>query len=379
MSICQNCKNEIENDSTFCRFCGKKVKAAETSQKSRGKKSRGNGQGSVYKFGKKWKAEVTLGYRTSADGKDKRIKRTKICDSKKEAIDILLELRNRVSTFNANPTLSELFDQWLPIHERKVNRSTMNCYKAAYKHIKNLHYSKFAELRTEHWQNELDNCPLGARTKENIKALGTLLYAYAISQDIVSKDYASFVYIKHEKAQEKTFFSSQTLDLLFDMAKTDDRAKYVVIMCYTGFRIEEFLSLTKESYNEQYKYFVGGSKTEAGRDRVVTVSPKIQPYVDYFMKDGYIFSDDGKKMGVKKFRDKIFNTLLEDIGIQETLPDGRHKYTPHCTRHTFATLIKDIEAPMADKRKLIGHSSDTMLYRYTHSEIIDLQKITNAI
>ena len=57
----------------------------------------------------------------------------------------------------------------------------------------------------------------------------------------------------------------------------------------------------------------------------------------------------------------------------------RHKYTPHSCRHTFATLMKRVDAPSKYKQELIGHASEEMLKYYQDVEISDLKKITDLI
>ena len=51
-------------------------------------------------------------------------------------------------------------------------------------------------------------------------------------------------------------------------------ADYVLCQCYLGFRPSEFLALDALNYNRKERAFVGGAKTDAGKDRVVTVFPK---------------------------------------------------------------------------------------------------------
>jgi integrase len=57
----------------------------------------------------------------------------------------------------------------------------------------------------------------------------------------------------------------------------------------------------------------------------------------------------------------------------------RHKYTPHTCRHTFATLLKNVQASDKDKLALIGHTSDEMLRYYQDVNLADLEKITNML
>lgn len=56
--------------------------------------------------------------------------------------------------------------------------------------------------------------------------------------------------------------------------------EYIVAQCYLGFRPSELLALDIEDYDPRLRSFVGGAKTEAGRNRIVTISPKIQPIID---------------------------------------------------------------------------------------------------
>lgn len=53
--------------------------------------------------------------------------------------------------------------------------------------------------------------------------------------------------------------------------------------------------------------------------------------------------------------------------------------TPHCCRHTFATLIKPINAPDKDKLELMGHTSTEMLQHYQHVNLDDLRRITDNL
>lgn len=68
---CKKCKKEIPDNSKFCNLCG-----ANQTVKMRNIKSRGNGQGTVFKTASgKYKAEVVLYYYV-VDGKTKKKVRT---------------------------------------------------------------------------------------------------------------------------------------------------------------------------------------------------------------------------------------------------------------------------------------------------------------
>lgn len=163
-------------------------------------------------------------------------------------------------------------------------------------------------------------------------------------------------------------------------------ADYVLCQCYLGFRPSEFLALDAINYNRKERAFIGGAKTDAGKDRIVTVSPKIQPIVDRLTKDklsGPVFcSSDGSQMSIASYR-SLFYSVLDNCGIDNPIleVDGvkRRKYTPHSCRHTFATMMKRVAGSDKDKLELMGHTSPEMLRHYQDVSFEDLRKVTDAI
>lgn len=377
--LCRKCKKEIPDNSIYCNFCGTK----QTSD--RPLKLRGNGQGCVYKEKNgKWKAEITLGYdkKELPDGSTKllRKKATKTgFATKKEALEYLPQLRQAVPTVNLNIKFKDHYEAWLAIHERKVTNDTVNCYKAAYKYFSSLYYVEISKIRTEHLQKCIDECPKGTRTKKNMKSLTTALWRYAIQNDIVDRNYAEFIYIPPEEQTEKTIFTSEQIELMWQNITNVPELKYVLVLIYTGMRIGEMISALSEKYYKKEQYFITGSKTKAGKDRAITISPRILPFFKDFGKGEYLFFDSNKKITEKYFRNNIYYAALAKIGLDVLLEDGSHLYNPHCCRHTFATMMKNIDAPATDKQKLIGHSKFEMTAYYTHTDINSLKQITDNL
>ncbi len=376
---CRKCKAEIPADSKFCNYCGAKQVY------ERSCRVRGNGQGCVYKNNKgKWVAEITLGYESQElpDGTTKLLRRKKTksgFSTKREALEYIPNLKQQISTQDMNIKLKDLYKKWLAIHSEKVGQSTLNCYKSAYKYFIPLYYVEVAKIRTEHLQKCIDDCPHGRRTKENMKALGTSLFRYAMQLDIIDRNYAEYIYIKKEVKNEKTAFSSEQIKTMWDKLPKVPNLKYVLLLCYTGMRLNEMLDAKTNNYYPDEGYFITGSKTEAGKDRIITISPKILPFFDGFAKGEYLFFDDGKKLSEKKFRNDIYYPALQELDMDIIKTDGTHLYTPHCCRHTFATMMKKVNAPATDKQKLIGHSKFEMTAYYTHTDIESLKNITDNI
>lgn len=370
--FCRKCNKEIAAESKFCNYCGTKQEYQRSTRRH------GNGQGTVYKgYGGKWVAEFTIGW-DAEDGKLIRKKRRKTgFATKHAALAYLPQLKQELSTQDPNVKFKDLYKKWMDGHKEKVTPSTINCYKSAYKYFAPLYYVEVSKIRTEHMQKCIDECPHGRRTKENMKALGTSLGKYAMQLDIVDRNYAEYIYIPKEDKAEKVAFSKEQLDAMWENVDRVPNIKYVLVLCYTGMRLSEMLGARTENYNPEDGYFITGVKTAAGKDRIITISPKIRPFFADFGQSEYLFFRD--QPSAKKFRADIYYSALQSLNMDALEDDGSHIYTPHCCRHTFATLMKNVDAPATDKQKLIGHSKFEMTAHYTHTDLGSLKKITDSL
>ncbi len=54
----------------------------------------------------------------------------------------------------------------------------------------------------------------------------------------------------------------------------------ILILIYTGMRVGELLDIRLDNVYLDQKYMIGGSKTEAGKDRVIPLHDRILPLVE---------------------------------------------------------------------------------------------------
>ncbi len=375
---CRKCKEEIPDISKYCMFCGAKQQPEE-----RAPKSRGNGTGTVYKRGKTWTAKVTIEYNDDGD-KQRIVSRTKGgFKTKKEAVTYLPILKLAPREKPKQATFKQIYEAWQPTH--RAGKSTMDCYRAAYKYFEPVYRLYISDIDIDDLQDCLDECGRGRRTKENMKALCGLLYKFAIPRHYVTLNMGQYLTVSGDSGT-KNALPDDAIPKLEKHADGVFGASIVLCQCYLGFRPAEFVALDAANYNRKERAFIGGAKTEAGTDRTVTVSPKIQPYIDAAVKDkigGAVFTDrDGRPFTPAKYRE-LFYDVLEKCGIDNPIVerDGKkfYTYTPHSCRHTFATLMKRAPGADRDKLALIGHTSDEMLRYYQDVSYADLRKITDAL
>ncbi len=342
---------------------------------------RGHGEGSIFKLPSgRWRAAKTY-YIRDSDGNKIRKVISRNARTKAEALDKLKEL-NEMEPY-ADITFRQLYDKWFPTHQK--SKSTMDCYKSAFKYFAPIEDLFIREIHIDDLQECLDECGKGKRTQENMRAVCGLVYKFGIPRFFVPHKLNLAEYLKVNGKSIGTK-EALTLNQLLKIKALNTRASdYIVCACYLGFRPNELLSLKVEDYNIEGGYLVGGSKTEAGINRVVPISPKIKPILEKYIcekePNQYIFSDKaGNKLNYENYRKNYFYPTLAKAKIQNKINENGHRtISPHSTRHTFANLLKAVNAPDSDKLKLIGHTTLEMLSYYQSSNLSDLKNITNKL
>lgn len=272
-------------------------------------------------------------------------------------------------------TVGEVFDAWKTREYRKLNPASIVSYNAAWnKRVSRYASRKMRSMTLDEWQSILDEDEDEGRSQSlinNDAILIKALYAYAMERDIVGKDYSAYLDIPSVGAKRPrdalNDFQFARLEKL--AASGVPWADTALILCYTGFRVSELLSLTPFSYHpEDGGYLQGGLKTEAGKNRIVPIHPKIRPYLDAWLArhgETIICDGQGRAIPPDRYRE-YFKAIAEQIGA----PDA----TPHWCRHTFATRLHASGADPLATKWLLGHSTKAdITSHYTHETIAVLK------
>jgi integrase len=205
-----------------------------------------------------------------------------------------------------------------------------------------------------------------------MKCTAGLLWSFGIDNHYVDKDITRNLFVGKGASVQREPLDDIEVEKIRKMIGKDRYASYVYALCYLGYRPGEMLEIKKDQVREHNGslYIVEGKKTEAGRDRIVPVHPKIESIIrqqlatkgtDYLFPM-LIFDRKGTFRGFKEMNDNYFNKyafrpLADRLGIP------KHK-VPYSARHTFSDKLKDAEGTDKTKAALIGHSD----YKFTQKK-----------
>ena len=130
----------------------------------------------------------------------------------------------------------------------------------------------------------------------------------------------------------------------------------ILIQCYSGWRPGELIAIKTDQVDLSTMTITGGSKTKAGKNRVVPIHPKIEKLVKKCYRKAklsgclYLFSDDktNRPMTYDTYHDKF----KKEVGKLRLNPEHR----PHDPRVHFVTKCKEHAVDEYAIKYLIGHS-----------------------
>lgn len=137
-----------------------------------------------------------------------------------------------------------------------------------------------------------------------IKNLWGHLDRFAMELDIISKCCSDLLTSDPIPETTKEIFTDEEVKTIWENEKLE-WADSVLFFLYTGFRISEMIDLPIANVDLENQTFTGGTKTAAGKNRIVPIHSKIQHIVQKRFeqsKSGYLFEYNGKKLNQTQYR-----------------------------------------------------------------------------
>lgn len=310
-----------------------------------------NGYGTVYKLSGKrrrpWVAASNTKY-SLVDGKAKRTRTILGYYATKKEAQIALAEYN-VNPYDADCTFKKLFDEWFKTKD--LSSASVSVYNKAFERFSSLHDRKLDSITLHDLEAVMDSTEVSDVSRHRMKQLLNQMYGYAERYDMVKTNLAKRINVSAPETKiERKPFSDEEIKVLWE--SDSEEAKATLIMIYTGVRVGELYSMEIDKDEWLLK---GGSKTKAGKNRIVPIREKIKPLMDI-----------DRSMPKKSF----YNNILKALKPMN--------HTPHDCRVTFATRYKNAD-PTAIKL-IMGHEiTDITKGVYTKYTPNELRNIIESV
>ena len=269
-----------------------------------------------------------------------------IMRKKTDALQALERLSGVSLSDRFNMTFAEVYAQWSPEHFKTIGPKGVEAYENSFQIFSSLHNTKFRDLRTSDFQEIFfSHWKKSHATLSNYKQLLTQMYSFAIREEIATTNFAKFIPLPDQVKKEKEIFSQADIEKL--KKEGSDAAKIILMLIGTGMRIGELFSLPLSGYHQTY--VIGGSKTDAGRNRIIPIRPEARDYFAHFaaiatgplLLSGY----SGQRVA-DNFRNREYYPLLKKLKFKKNplippgtpMPPGLSKraYLPKCFKQSWA-------------------------------------------
>lgn len=363
---CIKCKKAIEDDSTYCRHCGKK----QIQEKAKTNRSRPNGTGTVYKRGKTWVASYVHGYVMQDDGKLKTVRSTKGgFRTKKEAMEYMPNLQNAPT--RGTPKLIELWVQYTNSKKyAALSDSRKEKYEIAWKKLEPIWFWKIDMLTTFDLQNTVDSHTDTYYTARDLKNLLSKLYQLALPDQFVVSNLSEYIELPPLNAKKQQAFLSEEIAALWnDYTAGNWWTGYILLMIYTGMMPGELLDALKEHIDWEGRQIVGaGKKTKERRETPIVLADFILPVLADLCEH-----TAGDKL-IRINKDKFYETYYEVLERA-----GCRRLTPYSCRHTAATTLALENIPPSIIQKIMRHAKFSTTEKYIHIDIEPMREAINML
>lgn len=334
-----------------------------------------NGYGSVIKLsGKRRKpfaVRVTVGYELEGpDTAPRAIQKYRYLEYFEKRTDAIKYLSNYNSGMRVKehrgiadiPSFAEVFEKVIEEKQRSkkgLKVSLRNSYNSAFRKFEDIHDMKICNVRYVDVQDIVDrNSSMSKSSVSNMIMVCHAIAAYAKKYEYISTDFSE--HLSGEYVDDKEIhkpFSLEEIRHLREDAGSEDAALFALITIYTGMRPSELIGMSFTEEDLSRHYLIGGSKTAAGKNRVIPLHPDIEALIAEHI------NETGKpvlfqKMALSTFRSRFWDPYMQTADMD---------HLPHDGRHTCATLMETAGIPINRRKLILGHAiKDITDGVYTH-------------
>ena len=283
---------------------------------------------------------------------------------------------------NACPTFKEMADIWLEKHlehialkKGQASRQLNDSYRAAILKCSPIYGKRMDLVKYQDIQDIADSISsMSDSTVRNVKTVLFSVFDLARKQKYITENFISDIDFIYKKKVDKihSSFTRDEVSLLWKHSE-DRNVQIILVMIYTGLRIEELLAMKTENVHIEEKYMIGGVKTDAGKDRIIPIADKIFYFVRelYSTENKYLLANRQKRYSRTFFMSSIWNPTMDILSLS---------HLPHDTRYTCATMMDRAGVSENTKKTILGHEKTGITNKvYVEKDLQDLLDAINML
>lgn len=293
-----------------------------------------------------------------------------------EAYMALMEYNRNPYDISKDVSMQAIYDEWYKMKsESGIGDAALKSIALSWKYCSSIHQISIRNIKTQQIRDVIETGTANIKgktqtappaTKVKIKSLLCQLFDYALSYDLVDKNYARNYIIPPNITKEASTVESghisytdeEILNLWQNI--TDPIAQLVIIQCYSGWRPNELLGLKISDVDLENWSFTGGMKTEAGKDRTVPIHTAIRDLVRHFYQisvlDGSEFLFTWHWRNSKHVVPIEYHQYRRGLVSLATRIGLNPEHRSHDARKHFVTMAKKSRVDEYALKYLVGHT-----------------------
>lgn len=394
---CPECELQVSDKAIACPHCGYPLQPNIKPRKPRNKNNKRrrlpNGFGQISEIKNRnlrnpFRAMISVGKDANGRPICKPLKPESYFPTYNDAYAALVEYNKNPYDLEPSITVKELYDKWLPEHDKTVK--SIRPIESAWSYCTAVYDMRVKDIRARHIKGCMDEgiskvrgiekTP-SASMKNQIKSLFNLMLDYALEYELVDRNYSRTFNLTDETIkeivtvkQEHIPFTDEEMELLWQYVDDKMMVDVLLVQCYSGWRPQEIGLLEIKDVDLDNWTFSGGMKTDAGTGRVVPIHSRIRHLVERKYKEAqelgslYLFNYVNPNARRKNTNltyaryQKCFTMIRDELKLN---PEHR----PHDGRKHFVTMAKKYGIDEYAIKYMVGHKiSDITEKVYTQRE-----------
>lgn len=254
---------------------------------------------------------------------------------------------------------------------------------------------ELADIKPLHLQGFVNQFSQGA-SKSYMDKMRVLLhgvFSAAVDNELIARDPSAKLRIPQVIEKPRQSFTEDEVQKIVTFALDYSRRRIavaVVALLFTGLRrgellglkwddiIDNTLNVRRSVFQERGKAKADDFKVKTSKSlRSIPLLAEVAHHIRTLPCDGeFVFGTSSGTLWHPRNFSRDYDQFFK--ALREVYPEVR-KLSPHCCRHTFATLTMTSGADVRVVQSLLGHSDINTTARYTHPDMNVMQKAVSGM